>query len=115
MKYDGNIGFSVSSETAPGVWKNILTERHYFGDVIKNYTRPDGNEIVDDIEISNQISIVADPFAYENFQHMKYIRWMGAVWNIKSVDVQYPRLILSIGGVYNGKLAKKTQASSETP
>lgn len=115
MKYFGEIGFAVSSQTSPGVWKDTLIERPYYGDVMKNYTRPDGNEIVDDIEISNQISVVADPYAYENFQHMKYIRWMGAEWIIKSIDVQYPRLILSIGGVYNGKLAKKTPASSETP
>ncbi len=105
MKYYGQIGFAVSQETTPGVWRNVMVERPYFGDIVKNYTSPEGNEIIDNINISNKISIVADPFAYENFQHMKYIRYMGAVWIIKSVDVQYPRLELSIGGVYNGEVA----------
>ena len=114
MKYHGQIGFSVSVETTPGVWEDTIIERPYYGDVLKNYTKPDGNEIIDDIEISNQISIVADPYAYENFQHMKYIRYMSAEWIIKLVDVQYPRLILSIGGIYNGEVAK-TQAPSGTP
>ena len=114
MKYFGQIGFAVSDETTPGVWEGEPIERSYYGDIIKNYTRPEGNEIVDDIEISNQISIVADPFAYENFQHMKYVRYMSAEWIIKSVDVQYPRLVLSIGGVYNGEVAK-TEASSGIP
>ena len=70
----------------------------------KNYTSPEGNKIVDNINISNLISIVADPYAYENFQHMKYISFLGTNWEIKSVDVQYPRVIVSIGGVYNGEV-----------
>lgn len=106
MKYYGQIGFGVTEEVTPGVWDEIITERPYFGDVIKNYRRLEGNEIVDDINVSNQISIVADPYAYENFQHMKYVRYMGTEWTINSIDVQYPRLILSIGGVYNGEVAK---------
>ena len=112
-KYYGEIGFSISQETVPGVWDEVVTERNYFGDVVKNYKSADGNEIIEDFNISNQISIVADPFAYENFHHMKYIRWMGSEWTIKSIDVQYPRLILSIGGVYNGEVAPR--ASSGAP
>ena len=111
-KFFGQIGFSVSTETVPGVWDESVTERNYYGDVTKNYRRLEGNEIIEDINISNQISIVADPYAYENFQHMKYIRWMGAEWTITSIDVQYPRLNLSIGGVYNGQTAPKTPSGA---
>ena len=107
-KYYGQIGFIVTEETTPGVWSPIVTERNYFGDVVKNYKTVDGNEIVDDINVSNQISVVADPYAYENFQHMKYVRYMGTEWIIKSVEVQSPRLLLSIGGVYNGETAPET-------
>lgn len=114
MKYYGEIGFAVSTEDKPGVWDDEIVERPYFGDVVKDYTRPEGNQIVDNIDISNQISIVADPYAYENFHHMKYIRYMGAEWNIKSVDVQRPRLVLSIGGVYNGRVVRN-QTAETTP
>lgn len=111
-KYYGQIGFAVSQETVPGVWDEVVTERNYFGDVVKNYKMADGNEIVEDFNISNQISIVADPYAYEHFSFMKYIRWMGTEWAIKSIDVQYPRLILSIGGVYNGQTAPRSSGGA---
>lgn len=113
-KFFGQIGFFISEEVSPGVWEDQITERDYFGDVVKNYRRLEGNEIVEDFNISNNISIVADPFAYENFQHMRYIRYMGAEWSISSIDVAYPRLNLSIGGVYHGEVAK-AEATSGAP
>ena len=72
-KYFGQIGFTVSEETDPGVWTESIVERDYFGDITKNYKRYEGNKIVDDINISNNISIVADPFAYEyRMDHHKH-------------------------------------------
>ena len=102
-KYYGKIGFVVVEETKPGVWKEIITERDYFGDLIRNTRRlQSANQVNDDITISNEISIVADPFAIENFHAMRYAEYMGTKWKVTSVEVQYPRLILSVGGIYNG-------------
>jgi len=102
-KYYGKIGFVVVEETKPGVWKEIITERDYFGDLIRNTRRlQSANQVNDDITISNEISIVADPFARENFHAMRYAEYMGTKWKVTSVEVQYPRLILSVGGIYNG-------------
>ena len=102
-KYYGKIGFAVVEETKPGVWKEIITERDYFGDLIRNTRRlQSANQVNDDITISNEISIVADPFARENFHAMRYAEYMGTKWKVTSVEVQYPRLILSVGGIYNG-------------
>lgn len=102
-KYFGKIGYAVTVETVPGVWEEQITEREYFGDVIRNTRRlKSTDQINDDITISNEISIVADPFAYENFHSMRYVEFMNAKWKIESVDVQHPRLNLSIGGLYNG-------------
>jgi len=101
-KFFGSIGYAETTESAPGVWTEVLTERNYSGDVIKN-TRQwrAGENLNDDLAINNMISIVADPFAYQNFHKMRYVSWMGAFWKITNVEVQRPRLLLTIGGVYN--------------
>lgn len=101
-KFFGKIGYGVSEETKPGVWRNIITEREYCGDLTRNTRRLESaSQVNDNINISNEISIIADPFAYENFHSMLYVEYNGAKWRISSVEVQYPRLILSIGGLYN--------------
>ena len=102
-KFYGEIGYAETTETAPGVWTDVVTERKYFGDVIKNTRRLEAGEgLNDNLTINNMVSIVADPFAYQHFHAMRYVNWMGALWKITNVEVQRPRLILTIGGVYNG-------------
>lgn len=102
-KFYGVIGYAETTETSPGVWTEGITERNYSGDVIKLSSRwQRGESLNDDITVNNRISILADPFANENFYAMRYVKWMGTYWKITDVDVQRPRLILSIGGVYNG-------------
>ena len=101
-KFFGAIGYAETKETTPGVWEEQIAERTYYGDLIRNTRRlQTSDKLNDDINITNEISIVADPFAYQNFHSMKYVVFMGAKWKIESVEVQYPRLILTIGGVYN--------------
>ncbi len=103
-KYYGKIGYSVTEETVPGIWEESVTERSYYGDLIKNTRRyQSADKVNDDLSISNEISILADPYAYENFHSMKYVEFMGAKWKVTNVEVQYPRLILTVGGVYNGE------------
>lgn len=103
-KFYGKIGYSETKETTPGVWEVAITERPYYGDLIRNTRRLQSSEnLNDDINISNEISIIADPFAYNNFHSMLYVEFMGAKWKISNVDVQYPRLILTVGGLYNGQ------------
>lgn len=103
-KYFGKIGYAETAETKPGVWREQIVEREYYGDVTRNIRRYDSaNQVNDNLNISNEISIVADPYAYENFHTMRYIIYMGTKWKVSNVEVQYPRLILSIGGVYNGE------------
>lgn len=102
-KWFGKIGYAVTEETTPGVWVEQITERTYYGDIIRNTRRlQTSDKLNDDINVSNEISIVADPFARDNFHAMRYVEFMGTRWKVSSVEVQYPRLILSLGGVYNG-------------
>ena len=103
-KWFGQIGYVQEVQTAPSVWTSEETVREYYGDVIRNTSRWSTNQdsTNDDLTINNQISIVADPFAYQNFHSMKWIEFMDAKWKITSVEPKYPRLILTIGGVWNG-------------
>lgn len=105
-KFYGVIGYAQTVETSPGVWTDSIIERPYCGDVIKDSKRwQDGEHLNSDLTISNSISIIADPFANENLHTMKYIKWMGAYWKINYIEVRRPRLLLNIGGVYNGETA----------
>lgn len=103
-KFYGAVGYAVTEENTPGVWDERIIERMYYGELIRNTRKLQSTEYLnDDINISNEISILADPFAYANFHSMRYVDFMGAKWKIISVEVQYPRLILTVGGVYNGE------------
>lgn len=107
-KFFGPIGYALTTETRPGMWEDQITERNYSGDVTRNTSRwtASSDSTNDDLNINNQISIISDPFAQEHFHSMKYIGYMGTKWKITNVEVQFPRLILSIGGVYNGPTPK---------
>lgn len=104
MKYAGKIGFVKNVDKGNGIWESEITEKTYIGDVVRNTANWKANEgsINDDIAINNQLSILVDPYAFENFQYMKYIEWMGSLWNIGSIEINYPRVLISIGGIYNG-------------
>ena len=105
-KFYGAIGFVVDTESAehPSVVYEEPVERFYKGDLLKNNRRLENSEeLNDNVTISNQISIVADPYAYSHIFAMRYVKWMGGVWKVSSVDVEPPRLILALGGVYNGE------------
>ena len=102
-KFYGSIGYEIYKETTPGVWVEDIVEHQYSGDVYRNTRKlQSGNQVNDSIDISNEISILSDPFANENFHSMRYVTYMGAKWKVSSVEVRYPRLILTVGGLYNG-------------
>lgn len=103
-KFYGKIGFAVLNESTPGVWDEDIEERNCYGDLIQNTRRLQGSSnLNDDINITNELIIVSDPYADKNFHSIRYVELMGAKWKVTSVEVQYPRLILTLGGVYNGK------------
>lgn len=102
-KYHGKVGFVVFEETAPSVSTEVPVEREYFGEVTRNTKRWEASSYLNDnLQVNNLISIVADSYARNNLFAIRYISWMGSNWKVTNVEVQYPRLILTIGGVYNG-------------
>ena len=104
-KYFGTIGFKTTYEETRGNWVEDITERDYYGDVTRNYVRTntygDNTTTNRTPECNNSISIVADPYANENFHNIIYATFMGTKWTVSNVEVQYPRLNLTLGGVYN--------------
>ena len=108
-KFYGKVGYSVTTETAPGVFTDAVTEQTYYGDVLKDSSSwKKGDDRNDDLVINNRFSILADQYAYQHFSQIKYVEWMGALWKVTSAEVQRPRIILTIGGVYNGEQAGTT-------
>lgn len=104
-RFSGKIGFaSEITETKPGVWGEEISEKVYYGEVLMNSRKLQySGNINDDINISNRISVIGDPYARDNFHKMRYVEYMNAKWKITDVDAShYPRLILSMGGLYNG-------------
>lgn len=105
-KFYGAIGYAETVETRPSIWQEAVIERPYYGDIVRNTRRLESGESVnDDITINNSISIVADPYARDHFFAIRYVKWMGTAWKVTNVEVQSPRLLLTIGGVYNGQTA----------
>lgn len=102
-KYYGILGYSLDNkEIRPGVYEPCIDERVIYGDFIRNVKKTDNSgQYNDNININNQISFIADPFAVENFSRIKYATYMGTKWAVSSVEVAFPRLILNLGGVYN--------------
>ena len=103
MRFYGAIGYAVTQETSPDVWEESIQEVYYRGDV-RRVTRRlvSGEKVNDDINISNEISILADAFALQNFQNIRYVKWNDVKWKVSSITVDRPRMTLEIGGLYNG-------------
>ena len=104
-KFYGPVGYADKKQVSKGVWKGV-TERLHYGDIIKNTRRlENGEQINGEIVLNNQLSIVADPYANEHFFAIKYVKWQGTYWTVTNAEVQRPRLLLTLGGVYNGETA----------
>jgi hypothetical protein len=88
-------------EIRPGVYDDVVVERKYYGDVISDTRQLEGEKVNQDISVGNSISIIGDSFT-NTFHALRYIKWMGTLWVISSVEMKSPRLILRLGGVYNG-------------
>jgi hypothetical protein len=103
MRFQGTVGYAESTETAPGVWTDVITERNYYGDVIRSARRLESTTVLnDDVTLENSFSILADAYALGNFRKMRYVSWQGDNWKITNVEVKDHRLILTIGDHWSG-------------
>lgn len=111
MKFFGKIGYCYSKEGSGervGIWEDVVEEKEHYGDVLSNSRRWDSNQnesVLDEMSVTNRISIVADDYAMAHCGYIKYVKWLGQYWKVISFEVQRPRLVLQLGGVYNGPTA----------
>lgn len=105
-KFYGKVGYGTTADKGHGVHDDVITEKSYYGDVVRNSRGLDDAERVNaDLTVGNSISIVADPYALNHFFAIRYVEWAGTLWVVSNVDVVSPRLLLRLGGVYNGPKA----------
>lgn len=109
-RFCGSIGFAFTKEISPGVWQDEIIERTYYGDILRNRRRwTSGSGANDNLNIVNELSIVADPFASDNLTHLVYVNYRGSRWKIDTVEIEYPRIKIEMGGVYNGDTPNAAQ------
>lgn len=111
-RFYGKIGFGRQVETSPGVWLDEISERDYYGDILNTTRyREESDNVNDNVRLQQRLSIVADPFVNDNVYAIKYVRWAGSVWTVTAVEISRPRLILTLGGVYDGPKAPEVSES----
>ncbi len=102
-KFYGKVGYGEQIEQQPGVYSDEIVERSYFGDVVRNSIRiQEGQSVNDDLTVGHSISIVADEYASGHLSAIRYVEWEGTLWKVIHIEHQRPRLLLRLGGVYNG-------------
>lgn len=103
-RYSGDIGFIENKLTAPGKWKPQTTKRHYYGDINRSIRKLEaGPGVNDNVVINNEISIIADPYATAHVFAIRFAEWQGVQWKVTNAEVLYPRIVLTLGGIYHGK------------
>lgn len=102
-KYHGYVGYGEDKETYPGVWEEVITEREYTGDVIKSRTNIQQTTTVSaSLTLNNNFSILGDEFAFDNLYNIRYVTYSNKKFKVTGVEPERPRLILTVGGLYNG-------------
>lgn len=102
-KWYGNVGYVETTEVEPGVWDERVTVKPYYGEFVKKSSKFQvSGEVNDDRDVSVELSIVADPYLDLHFNSIRYVEFGGAKWKVNTVEPRRPRLILSLGGEYNG-------------
>lgn len=113
-KFSTTIGFGVNTEVQPGVYEDLITERNYRGDILRNNQRFAVQEIkLGDVQITNTFSVVGDSYAFSHITEIKYLKWQGNCWLVNTVDMEYPRINMTIGGLYNGPQGESSEYSRE--
>lgn len=102
-RFSGMIGYATTVETTPGVWTDAIVERQYYGDLTRHSRKWGSSDGVNDnIVFSQDISIVADPYLYENAHNMRYVIFRGIKWKITNFEIDRPRVRISMGEEYHG-------------
>lgn len=116
-RFYGKFGYRETVEVRNGIWLPRILELAYFGNVIRRSSRLQSNPDSENQNAvcSNEISIIADAYAYEHFSELVYVEWMNQKWSVTRVEVKHPRLIVTIGDVYNDPSEEGKEAVWDEP
>ena len=102
-RFSGLVGYTEQKETSPGVWKNVENPRKMVGDIIsQSSVLRGGDQIHEDVSLNHRISVVGDAYAFDNYFNIRWVQVDGHKWQVTGVEVTRPRLIFSLGGMWNG-------------
>lgn len=105
MKFYDAIGYAESVERpeGSGITEDVITERKLYGEVLRNTrAQAESDKVNNDRSIGNSFSVIADGYARENFESIRYVTWRGRRYLLTQIEYVPPRLNLTPGGVYNG-------------
>lgn len=112
-KFFGYIGFAKEEEVSPGVWDKVITRRPYSGEILDNRWRTQTGQTKNaDIVFNGDFSVLMDPYAIENHPFIVYVEHVGIKWKVTGVNPTYPRLMLTVGEVYNEQTETRASISS---
>lgn len=103
-KFAGLVTYVTQVESRPGIWTDESISRLMRGDMLrKGSVGQNDDKVNSDISLNHRVSLVGDEYALNNYYDIKHIQLNGREWEVTSVEVQHPRLILTIGGLWNGE------------
>ena len=105
-RFYGKIGFEIEQqETEPGIYEPAsMIEKPYFGTYVRNTRRWESSSegINNDLKLNTQISILCDVYMTEHWPAIKYAQINGVNWKVDSIEIKRPRVLLMLGGEWNG-------------
>lgn len=102
-KYAGLVGYVVQEQTAPSVWTPVETPKRMKGDIIRQSASTQNDDKVNsDITLNHRVSLIGDAYAFSSYFNIRWIEIDGHKWEVTNVEVQRPRIIVSLGGPWNG-------------
>lgn len=103
-KFRGTIGFVIDDvEVSPGIYKTEIIERTYTGDIYRDSKRMTDSSSTTNQSVSLSISFnfLTDNFAIDYLYAMSYLIFRGKKWSISTLELKYPRMEITLGGLYN--------------
>ena len=102
MKCSGKIGYARAEETSPGIYQEIIVEKQYYGDIVRNSTQIlDSNTINSSIKLNNSISVLCNNYISDNLGCVRYMTFKKSKWKISSIEIKDNRIIFTLGDLYN--------------
>jgi len=103
-KFSGLVGYVTQEETVPGVWTDVVKERKMKGDIIRQSSTSRSSEFVhDDVSLNHRISLIGDAYAFDNYYNIRWVKMDTILWKVNSIEIQRPRIIVTLGEVWNGE------------